>query len=172
MKKIQWVTVYSPLLEETKEDIVVITHGHTHMGALLFRHDEHDEIKEVIKEVTLEEDVSNEDFLDAIVEMYLNNTKKKYDSTEGTIRHWFLMNGVGSKPLGKEHYSKLVKVGTRTFRYNKKHAMLEWYQESNDEVIASIGLSRENANESLEYWAERYSEELDEEHEANMAEFR
>lgn len=84
-------------------------------------------------------------------------------------------------------YSKIYKVGKKSFRYNYDEAMLEWVsnitkriKKDNEEwqkefghdmwdivdgkvVNDRIGLMRENWKDSPEYWCEQYAGELDEE---------
>jgi hypothetical protein len=173
MKKIKWAVVYSTLLEESKEDIVVENEGRVHIGALLFEADDDQVVKKVIKEVTLPDDTNDMDFLDKIVEVYLSNTSKHPSDAEKTIRHWFSMNGVGAKavPFDQKDYSKTITIGTRSFRYNKRNSTMEYFDPKKNKVIASIGLSKENANEGLEYWAEQYNDELEYEYQETIKEF-
>ena len=173
MKTIKWAKIYSTLLEETKEDIVVETEGRVHIGALLFEADEDQKVKQVIEQVDLPDETSNNDFLDKIVEVYLRNSKKNYSDTEGTIRHWFKMNGVGSKAqkFESKDYSETIVVGERSFRYNKKTAVLEYFHPKSNKVISSIGLSRDSAEEGLEHWADKYNEELEYEYQEAIKEF-
>lgn len=69
---------------------------------------------------------------------------------------------------------KVIKVDGKAFYYDAENALLHYIvaedlcldgevETEKGEIISSIGLSRENWEESPEYWAEYYSHQLDEE---------
>jgi len=164
MKTIKIQEIKDSILEESKFDLVVETNGRIHTGALLFKMEKWNSLGEIKCQIELPEDVSEEDFIEAIINFYTENYDGTiYDSTAGTIRHWFSMNGVAAPAykFNPEDYSRVFKVENRRFRYNRKSAMLEQIDEDND-VITAIGLSRESASEGLRYWCEMWNTELDE----------
>ena len=175
MKKIMWVKLYSSILEKDSFDLAVETEGRTHVGALLFEMDFDTNISEVIEEVVLDDHISNEEFLNAIVTFYSKHSTTMSPSTESTMRHWFSMNGVAEKAIENtpENYGEIVKVGGRSFRYNKVKCVIEYIMpDRNNRVISSIGLSTESFNQDFKYWAEVYNSELEEDFTRSLAEFK
>lgn len=70
-------------------------------------------------------------------------------------------------------YSKNIKVGKRTYRYNYADCQLEYIYKNNGrtEVITSVGLTREGFKADGRGYAEQWDEELQEELNYMMADF-
>ena len=92
MVKVRIQEVYSSLLEESKEELVIVKDRKTYIGALFFRKDSDDKLKKIIDEVVVDGST-----LDVLLSAY--NLKKKHnmiakdDKTFKTMVHWQYING-------------------------------------------------------------------------------
>jgi hypothetical protein len=77
-------------------------------------------------------------------------------------------------------YSKVVKYGKKSFRYNFTDALLEWihgkdnaeYEWKKGDVIDCIGLSREGWKKNSAEYIAQYADEIDEESASLLADFK
>ncbi len=72
-------------------------------------------------------------------------------------------------------YSKPIKIGKRTYRYNYTECVLEYIYKNEDkewEVITSVGMTQEGFKADGKTWAKIWDRELQEEFESMMEEFR
>ncbi len=59
-------------------------------------------------------------------------------------------------------YSKVIKVEDRKYRYNNEECVIEWVGEDG-EVVDSVGLMKESAEDDLQGYVEGWHYELQEE---------